>query len=1027
MNISSLSIRRPVLATVMTIIIVLFGVIGMAFLGVREFPNIDRPIVTVSTTYVGASADVIETQITEPLEQAVNGIAGINNISSISRDGSSRITVEFDLKVDLETAANDVRDKVASARRQLPSDAEPPIVVKADADASPIIFLNILSKRRSLMELSDIAENVFKEQLQTIPGVSSIAVWGSKRPSMRLWMDPAKLTAYELTPLDVQNALTRENIELPSGKIEGNQTELTVRTMGRLVTPEDFNNLILKQQGDNVVRFRDIGRAELAPENDQTALLRDGVPTVGNAIIPQPGSNHIDIVDEVYRRVDQILKDLPPDIKVEVGFDNTTYIRKSIKEVEETIFLAFFLVVLIIFLFLREWRTTLIPVIAIPVSLIGAFFVLYIAGYTINVLTLLGIVLSIGLVVDDAIIVLENIYAKVEKGMPPREAGVKGSAEIFFAVIATTVTLVAVFTPIVFLQGTTGRLFREFSIVITGAVVISAFVALTLTPMLATRILKQQHSQNWLYRKTEPMFNGLISGYRRSLEGFMRHRWLSIVIIFVTIGLIAMFLKIIPSETAPLEDRSALSINTKGPEGATYEFMEKYMTELIRLIQKKVPENKGMITLISPTWRGSANNGYARMILKPRNERQRSQQQIADQLSADVKKLPAARSFVVQQQTFATRGSSLPVQFVIQAQDLEKLKKVLPDFMAKANESDVFQVVDLDLKFNKPEIRVRINRNKAVTMGVSMRNVAQTLQLALSGSRFGYFVMNGKQYQVIGQLDRANRNDPLDLKSISVRNNSGEMVQLDNLVSLKEESSPPELYHYNRYMAATVSAGLAKGKTLSDGIAEMRRIAHQTLDESFSTALAGDSKDFEESSSSLSYAFLLALILIYLILAAQFESFRDPLIIMFTVPLAMAGALIFLWYFGQTLNIFSQIGIIMLIGLVSKNGILLVEFANQRKAAGLSKIEAIQDAAASRFRPILMTSLSTILGTLPIALALGAGSESRVSMGIAVVGGMFLSTFLTLYIVPAMYSYLSEKSKSVSNVEEIVETPENKQ
>ena len=972
MNISSLSIRRPVLATVMTIIIVLFGVIGMAFLGVREFPNIDRPIVTVSTTYVGASADVIETQITEPLEQAVNGIAGINNISSISRDGSSRITVEFDLKVDLETAANDVRDKVASARRQLPSDAEPPIVVKADADASPIIFLNILSKRRSLMELSDIAENVFKEQLQTIPGVSSIAVWGSKRPSMRLWMDPAKLTAYELTPLDVQNALTRENIELPSGKIEGNQTELTVRTMGRLVTPEDFNNLILKQQGDNVVRFRDIGRAELAPENDQTALLRDGVPTVGNAIIPQPGSNHIDIVDEVYRRVDQILKDLPPDIKVEVGFDNTTYIRKSIKEVEETIFLAFFLVVLIIFLFLREWRTTLIPVIAIPVSLIGAFFVLYIAGYTINVLTLLGIVLSIGLVVDDAIIVLENIYAKVEKGMPPREAGVKGSAEIFFAVIATTVTLVAVFTPIVFLQGTTGRLFREFSIVITGAVVISAFVALTLTPMLATRILKQQHSQNWLYRKTEPMFNGLISGYRRSLEGFMRHRWLSIVIIFVTIGLIAMFLKIIPSETAPLEDRSALSINTKGPEGATYEFMEKYMTELIRLIQKKVPENKGMITLISPTWRGSANNGYARMILKPRNERQRSQQQIADQLSADVKKLPAARSFVVQQQTFATRGSSLPVQFVIQAQDLEKLKKVLPDFMAKANESDVFQVVDLDLKFNKPEIRVRINRNKAVTMGVSMRNVAQTLQLALSGSRFGYFVMNGKQYQVIGQLDRANRNDPLDLKSISVRNNSGEMVQLDNLVSLKEESSPPELYHYNRYMAATVSAGLAKGKTLSDGIAEMRRIAHQTLDESFSTALAGDSKDFEESSSSLSYAFLLALILIYLILAAQFESFRDPLIIMFTVPLAMAGALIFLWYFGQTLNIFSQIGIIMLIGLVSKNGILLVEFANQRKAAGLSKIEAIQDAAASRFRPILMTSLSTILGNFTYCTGIGS-------------------------------------------------------
>jgi multidrug efflux pump len=1018
MSLSSLSIRRPVLSMVMTIIILLFGFIGMNYLGVREFPNIDRPIVSVSTSYVGANADVIETQITEPLEQAINGIPGINTLSSSSRDGSSRITVEFDLNVDLETAANDVRDKVAAARRQLPSDAEPPVVTKADADSEPILFINIMSDKRSLIDLSDIAENVFKERIQTVPGVSSVAVWGSKRPAMRLWMDPAKLAAYELTPIDVRNALNRENIELPSGRIEGLMTELTVKTVGRLVTPDDFNNLILKQTGDKVVRFKDIGRAEIGPENERTALLRDGYPSVGNAVIPQPGSNHIEIVDQVYQRLEQIQKDLPADIKVDIGFDLTTYIRKSITEVKETIFLAFILVVLIIFLFLRDWRTTFIPVIAIPVSLIGVFFVIYIAGYTINVLTLLGIVLSIGLVVDDAIIVLENIYTKIEKGMEPLEAGMKGSAEIFFAVIATTITLIAVFTPIIFLQGTTGRLFKEFSIVISGAVIISSFMALTLTPMLSSRLLKQRQKHSWLYIKTEPFFNALTTGYGNSLSKFMKIRWMAFVITGVTFFLIYILFTSIPSEMAPLEDRSSLSIGSTGPEGASYEFMNKYMTELSEIIEKEIPEKKGMITLVSPGWTGSSNNGSIRLILKDPEERTATQQDIADRISAKIKDMTAARTFVSQQQTFGGRRGGLPVQFVIQAADLEKLKAVLPDFMIEASNSEVFQFVDLNLKFTKPEIRITINREKAVIMGVSMQNVAQTLQLALSGSRFGYFVMNGKQYQILGQLERHNRSEPLDLKSIYAKSNTGEMIQLDNLVTLVEESSPPQLYHYNRYMAATVSAGLTKGRTLGEGIEEMERIADIVLDDTYSTSLAGDSKDFAESSSSLLFAFLLALVLIYLILAAQFESFRDPLIIMFTVPLALAGALIFLWYFNYTINIFSQIGIIMLIGLVSKNGILLVEFANQRKATGLQKNQAMIEAAIARLRPILMTSFSTILGTLPIALALGSGSGSRVSMGVAVVGGLFVSTFFTLYVVPAMYSYISEKSKSVSNVEE---------
>jgi multidrug efflux pump len=848
--------------------------------------------------------------------------------------------------------------------------------------------------------------------------VSGVAIWGSKRASMRLWMDPAKLAAYELTPLDIRNALNRENVELPSGRIEGNKTELTVRTLGRLVTPADFNNLIIKQDGDKVVRFRDIGKAELAPENLRGGLFRDGIPTVGNAVIPQPGSNHIDIVDEVYKRLDQIKKDLPDDIRVSIGFDNTTFIRKSISEVEETIIIALVLVILIIFFFLREWRTTLIPSLAIPVSLIGAFFILYVAGYSINILTLLGVVLSIGLVVDDAIVVLENIYTKVENGTPPLEAGIKGSAEIFFAVISTTITLVAVFTPIIFLQGATGRLFREFSFVISGSVLISAFVALTLTPMLATKILKPHHTQNWLYRKTEPFFNSLINGYRKSLDSFMKHRWTAILIWLSTLVLIAVIWLNLPSEMAPTEDRSGLRVNATAPEGSTFEYMYSYMSELLEIAKNKIPDREGVITIISPGSSGNPNAGFLRVILTDQEKRKVSQQDLADTLSKAIKKLPGARAIVTQQQTFGGRRAGLPVQYVIQATDIDKLKNVLPKFMEEASKSDIFQVVDLDLKFNKPEIRVEINREKAILMGVSTQNIAQTLQLALSGSRYGYFVMNGKLYQVIGQFDRPDRSAPIDLKSIFIKNNAGQMVQLDNFVTLKEESSPPQLYHYNRYMSATVSAGLVKGKTISQGIEEMDRIAAQVLDDTYSTALAGDSKDFEESSSSLAFAFILALVLIYLVLAAQFESFLDPLIIMITVPLALFGALFFLWYFNQTMNIFSQIGIIMLIGLVAKNGILLVEFANQRKALGLNKFDAIKDAASSRFRPILMTSLATILGTLPIALALGAGSESRVSMGISVVGGMVLSTFLTLYIVPAMYTYLSEKKKEVSNVQD---------
>ncbi|MCK9426256.1 MAG: efflux RND transporter permease subunit [Ignavibacteriaceae bacterium] len=1017
MSLSSLSIRRPVLAIVMSIVILLFGIIGYTYLGVREYPSIDPPIITVSTSYVGANADIIESQITEPLEEQINGIAGIRSLTSVSRDGRSQITVEFDISSDLETAANDVRDRVSVARSRLPQDVDPPTVEKADADAVPIVFLSVKSDKRTLLDLSNIAQNTFKERLQTIPGVSQINIWGEKRFSMRLWMDPTKLAAYNITPIDVRNALNRENIELPSGSIEGRNTELTVRTLGRLTSVDDFNDLIIKESASSIIRFRDIGNAQLYPENDKSILRRDGIPMVGIVLIPQPGANFIQIADEFYKRLDQLKKDLPEDLELGIGFDVTKYIRNSISEVEETIILAFALVIMIIFLFLRDWRTTLIPIIAIPISLIGAFFIMYLAKFSINTLTLLGIVLAIGIVVDDAIVVLENIYKKVEQGMNPVEASTKGSAEIFFAVVSTTVTLAAVFLPIMFLKGITGRLFVEFGVVIAGSVLISAFVALTLTPMLSSRILKTKEKHSWFYIKTEPFFVWLDKSYRNSLDAFMEKRWLAFVIIAFAAIMIFFITSNLQSELAPIEDRGELQVRSTMPEGTSFQSMDKYILRMVNVLQDSVKESAAMVSVTGGGGGSSAaNSGFVRLTLTDAVNRKRTQSQIAEQVTGITKKMNDARSFVIESQSISTRRSGLPVQYIIQAPNFEKLREVVPKFLEQAQEDPTFANVDVNLKFNKPEIVVEINRTKARELGISAMDIAQTLQLAYSGQRFGFFIMNGKQYSVIGQVLKENRNKPVDLTSLHLRNNRGESIQLDNLVTLKERSSPPQLYRFNRYVSATVSASLAPGKTIGDGIKAMDNIAKNVLDESFSTALDGASKDFVESSSSLLFTFMLALVLIYLILAAQFESFRDPLIIMFTVPLAIAGAAFSLWYFNQTLNIFSEIGQIMLIGLVTKNGILIVEFANQKKAQGLNVVDAVKEAARLRLRPILMTSFSTILGTLPIALALGAGSGSRVSMGIAVIGGLIFSTILTLYVIPGIYSYFSEKTKSVSNV-----------
>ena len=1008
MNISELSIRRPVLATVLTLIILLFGLIGYTFLGVREYPSVDNPIITVTCSYAGANADVIENQITEPLEQNINGISGIRSLSSVSQQGQSRITVEFELSVDLERAANDVRDKVSRAQRYLPRDCDPPTVSKADADAMPILMVALQSNKRSLLELSEIADLTVKEQLQTISDVSSVDIWGEKRYSMRLWLDPTKMAGYGVTTVDVKNAITRENLELPSGSIEGNTTELTIRTLGLMHTPEEFNNIIVKKNGGNIVRFSDIGRAELGPADIRSYMKMNGVPMVAVVVIPQPGANHIEIADNVYQRMEQMKKDLPDDVFYSYGFDNTRFIRASIAEVKETVWVAFALVILIIFLFLRDWRVTLIPCMVIPVSLVGSFFVMYLSGFSINVLSMLAIVLAVGLVVDDAIVMTENIYVRIERGMRPREAGIEGSREIFFAVISTTITLVAVFFPIVFMEGTTGRLFREFSIVVSGAVIISSFAALTFTPMLSTKILVKREKRNRFYLATEPFFEGMNRLYAKALNRFMHRRWLAVALVVVTGALIGLLWQALPSEMAPLEDRSSITVRTQGPEGATYEFIRDYTEDINHLVDSLIPDAAAVSARVS------SSNGNVRITLKDIKDRSYTQMDMAEKLSKAIRSKTKARSFVQQQSSFGGRRGGMPVQYVLQTTSMSKLEKVLPEFLEKVNRSPVFQMADVDLKFSKPEMRLEINRDKANQLGVSTRDIAESLQYGLSGQRMGYFYMNGKQYEILAEINRQQRNDPTDLRSLYVRSDKGDQVQLDNLVSLSPGISPPKLYRYNRFNSATISAGLAEGKTIGDGLDEMDRIANETLDETFRTALAGESKLYRESSSSLLFAFVLALVLIFLVLAAQFESFKDPLVIMFTVPLAIFGALVFMWLSGQTMNIFSQIGIIMLIGLVAKNGILIVEFANQKQLAGLPKLQAIEEAAAQRLRPILMTSISTVLGLLPLAFASGEGANQRIAMGVAVVGGMVVSTFFTMFIVPAIYSYITTERKHES-------------
>lgn len=1018
MTLSEISIKRPVLATVFAIVIVLVGAVGYSSLGVREYPSVDPPIVTVQTNYIGANAEIIESQITEPLEEQVNSIDGVKTISSNSTDGRSTITIEFLPRINLDNAANDVRDKVATAVRNLPPDADPPIVNKADADAETILSITVQSNKRGLLELTQIGNNIFKERLQTIPGVSSIRIWGEKKYAMRLELDPTKMRELNITPIDLQNALNAQNIELPSGRIEGRETELTVRTIGRLYTPEEFEDLIIREQNNSLIRMKDIGKARLGAEAERTLLRGNGViPMVGIALQPQPGSNSIDIVDEAFRRLEIMKKELPPDIVLDVAMDRTITIREAIKEVENTIIVAFVLVLLVIFFFLRNWRTTFIPIVVIPISLIGSFAILYASGFSINILSLLGFVLATGLVVDDAIVVMENIYVKIEQGMHPVKAAFEGSREVFFAVLATSVSLICVFLPIFFMQGLTGQLFREFAMVVVGAIFISTFISLSLTPMMCSRMLKKSGKENILMRAFGSFVNFGIEKYASSLKVFMNHRWLAIPLFLLMSASIFYVGKQLKSELAPMEDKSQLRVISTAPEGTSFEAMDNYQVKLMQLLDT-VPEKAFLLGVTSPSFRAAtaANSAFIFMPLKQPSERKKSQDQLANEINQKLKNYTFARSFVVQEPTISTGGGgggSLPLKFVLQAPDLERLKTILPAFMERVQSSPFFSVAQVDLKFNKPEIIITINRNKALLMGVSVADIAQTLQTFLSEQRMGYFIKDGKQYYVIAEALKEKKDEPLDVNNITVRNAANQMITLDNLVDIEYRSRPPSLLRYNRYSSATIEAAPAVGYTLGEGIEEMERIADEVLDESFSTELEGSASDFAESSQSTTTIFIFALILVYLTLAAQFESFRDPFIIMLTVPLALAGAVVTLWSFDQTLNIFSQIGMIVLVGIVTKNGILIVEFANQKRDTGMSLKQAAIDAASQRFRPILMTSLSTVLGALPVALALGGSSTSRIPMGLTIIGGLILSLILTLYIIPALYTYMASKENKM--------------
>jgi len=1012
MKLSRVSIQRPVFASVMSLTIILFGVIAFTLLPIREYPDIDPPIISVVTLYRGASPNVVETEITNILEEQFATLEGVKTLTSSSREQGSVITIEFGLNRNVDEAANDVRDRVSRVRGNLPREVDDPIVSKIDANAQAIVWLALFSDRHSGLELTDIGDRILKERIQRLPGVGSVIIGGERRYAMRVWLDPLRMAAHGITSQDVELAIRRENAEIPGGRVEGHDREFAVRTRGELSSPEGFGAIIVAQSNNDLVRLRDVAEVAVGAEDERTLARYNGESAVGLGVVKQSKASTVDVAAELRAALPELAEHLPPGMKLDVAYDSSTFIVESIDEVVETLIIAMCLVVLVVLAFLKSFRATTIPTIAIPISILGALAVVFFAGYTINILTLLALVLSIGLVVDDAIVVLENIYRHMEMGKSRWQAAMDGSQEIGFAVIATTVTLVAVFVPLAFLTGSVGRLFNEFGVSLAVAVLISGFVALTLTPMLSSKMLKPLHhtGSGWASRTFDAFFENLNKYYERILQGAMKRKFLTIGSALAAIAISVVVFLFLPSELVPVEDRGIGFGIVIAPEGATLEYTDRYMRE-IESILLSLPERRALFTATGLGFGGpgQVTNGIMFLALKPRAERERSQQEIVQQLFPALISIPGVLAFVINPPSIGGRFSSSPVEYVLQADSYDELNTAVGTLMGEASKLGYLINLDSDLRLNKPQIDISIDRERAAGLGVSVTDIGSTLETLLGGRVVTNFKRGTKQYDVILQMKASARSTPGAIDEIYLRG-AGGLVQLANLIKVDETVAPKELNHYNRTRSATISASLVPGVSLGQALDDFDRIAKDKLPPGIKREFAGQSQEFKSSSSTLYFMFLLAIVFIYLVLAAQFESFVHPFTILLSVPLAVFGALLALFLFKQSLNIYSQIGLIMLVGLVTKNSILIVEFANQLRAQGKSTIDAVVEAATIRLRPILMTSFSTIFGVLPIALGLGAGAESRRPLGVSVVGGMMLSTFLTLVLVPVVYTLVARFS-----------------
>ena len=998
MKLSDLSIRRPVLASMLSLALVLFGVLGYTQLAVREFPDVDPPIVSVTTVLPGANPQVVESAVTDILEEELSTVEGLRTLTSSSGEGVSNITLEFNLDRDVEASAQDTRDKVARIRERLPEDVEEPVVAKQDADAQPFFWLALSGQNYDLLQLSDLGDRLVKSRLQTLPGVGQARIFGERRFSMRVWLDASQLAARGLTVQDVRDAIRTRNVEVPAGRIESSRREFTVRSLGELKTPDEFSELVVSNENGVLVKLKDLGRVELGPEDERSTLRYKGTPAVAIGVIRQSKSNIIQVSDAIRAELPRIQQSLPPGVSINTAFDQSVFVQRSITEAQETLVIAALLVVVIIFVFLRNLRATIIPGLAIPTSIVSAFAIMYFLGFSINNFTLLALTLAIGIVVDDAIIVLENAYRHQEElGATPEEAAINGTREIAFAVIATTIALVAVFTPLAFLKGSTGRLFNEFGVAVAGSVIISGFVALTLTPMLCAKILRVPQRHGALYRALENGFNALASGYARTLRLALGHRWIVVTAALLVTGASGLVFRSLEREFVPPEDRGWFFSFIIAPEGSSLQYTDEYQKQA-EAIQAKTEGIRSYFSVVN------IGNGVSRgMIftnLEDWADRDRSVEEIIGEVQAQYFGIPGVFAFANNPPAF---GWGNPVNFVIQHPEFDSLVRGNDTLLARARQIPGLVNIDSDLRVNKPQLTVSFDRDRAEDLGVPVADVATTLQVLLGGSEVSTFTRANKQYDVIVQLDPRARATPSDMTGLYIRGREGQLVKLEALASVQEGIGPRELNHFNRVRAATISGGLAPGFTLGEALDSLNRIADEVLPRGSSTALAGESRELEESGASLYFAFILALVVVFMVLASQFESLVHPFTVLLAVPLAVTGALFMLLLAGSTINDYSQIGMILLIGLVTKNSILLVEYINQLKERGMSTVDAALEAGRIRLRPILMTSVATIMGALPIALGLGAGSLSRRPLGYAIVGGLFFSTLLTLYVVPAVY------------------------